>query len=488
MTEVLSQNEIDQLLAAINANDSEQITAGGRKIKIYNFKCPHKFTREQIMAISLVHDTFARLTTTSLSAHLRSMVHVHVASVDQLSYEEFIRSIPTPTTLAILSMTPLKGNAILEIAPDVTSAIIDRICGGSGEVEKYRHELTDIETSIMENVIVSMLGNIREGWDGIMDLQPRLGQIDTNPQFAQIVPPTEMVVLVELEAKVGDVEGIINICIPYSTIEPIIGKLSIWHKEGQNNTLLRFSTNLELISREDVPVRLTAEVLRRDYPIKEILNWDIGTIILPFHSLKPGYCYLRLGDRRVWQCQILPDCKGLPKRITVVNYAEKPFGTEGNYMEMDKANPLVRDALFSAMMKVSVELGCTFKTVKEVFSMGEGTIVELDKLAGEAVDIIANGVRIAKGEVVVIDENFGVRITEIIGTPDASGQSGQDEPQQPAPEPPEPTKPRETAAEQNAAPNNVSVEQGFPIGTKENPADLETVEGENAFVNWLKRN
>jgi flagellar motor switch protein FliN len=166
--------------------------------------------------------------------------------------------------------------------------------------------------------------------------------------------------------------------------------------------------------------------------------------------------------------------------------AEKPFGTEGNYMEMDKANPLVRDALFSAMMKVSVELGCAFKTVKEVFSMGEGTIVELDKLAGEAVDVMANGVRIAKGEVVVIDENFGVRITEIIGTPDASGQCGQSEPQQPTPETPEPTKPGETAAEQNADPCNVSVEQGFPIGTKENPADLETEEGENSFVNWLK--
>jgi len=485
MTEVFSQDVIARFLAAINTSKSER-TADGQKIKIYNFKCPYKFTREQIRTISLIHDIFARLTTVSLSANLRSMVHVHVASVDQLSYEEFIRSIPTPTTMAILNMTPLKGYAIMQIAPDVTFSIIDRISGGCGEGTKSQHELTDIETSIMENVIVRMLGNMQEGWAGIMDLQPRLGQIDTNPQFAQIVPPNEMVLSVTLEAKMGDVEGIINICIPYSTIEPIIGKLSIWRKEGQNNTLLRFSTNLELISREDVPVRLSAEVLRRDFPIKEILNWDIGTIILPFYSLKPGHCYLRLGDRRVWKCQILPDCKGLPKRIAVVNYAEKPFGTEGNYMEIDKANPLVRDALFSAMMKVSVELGCTFKTVKEVFSMGEGTIVELDKLAGEAVDVIANGLPIAKGEVVVIDENFGIRITEIIGIPDASEQCGQSEPQQSASELPGPTKPGETAAEQNADPNNVSVEQGFAIGTKENPADLETVEGKNAFANWLE--
>jgi len=428
MTQVLSQDVIARFLAAINTSKSER-TADDRKIKIYNFKYPFKFTREQISAISLVHDTFARLTTTSLSAHLRSIVHVHVASVDQLSYEEFIRSIPTPSTLAILNMTPLKGNAILEIAPDVTFSIIDRISGGTGEGTKSQHELTDIETSIMENVIVRMLGNMREGWDGIMDLQPRLVQIDTNPQFAQIVPPNKMVLLVTLEAKVGDVEGMINICIPYSTIELIIGKLSIWRKEGQNNTLLRFSTNLELISREDIPLRLNAEIFRCNFTIKEILKWNIGTVILPLRSLIRGYCYLRFGDRRVWKCQILPDCEGLPKRIAVVNYAEKPFGTEGNDMEMDEVNPLVVDALSCAAMKISVELGNTLKTVKEVFAMGEGTIIELDKFAGDFVDIKANGVLFALGEVVCIDENnFGVMIKKISRTPFTPDQSESQQP------------------------------------------------------------
>jgi flagellar motor switch protein FliM len=256
-----------------------------------------------------MHETFARITTNSLSAQLLSIVHIHVASVDQLTYEEFIRSIPTPTTLTIINMDPLNGNAILEIDPDVSSAIIDRACGGTGEETKYRHELTDIESSIMEGIIVRFLGNLREAWTQVIDLKPRLGQIDTNPQFTQIVPPNEMAVLITLETKIGNVEGMINICIPYPTIKPIINKLSVryWYKDFQVTILSSSSANLELTGREDIPIRLSAEILRRDYLLKEILKWDIGTVILPLCQIAPGFCYLVIGDRRVWQCQILPD-------------------------------------------------------------------------------------------------------------------------------------------------------------------------------------
>ncbi|GBU28628.1 flagellar motor switch protein FliM [Treponema sp. R8-4-B8] len=420
MTEVLSQDEIDQLLAAINATGKEtentSTDADSRKIKIYDFKRPDKFSKEQIRTFSFLHETFARLTTTSLSAQLRNMDHVHVASVDQLTYEEFIRSIPTPTTLAVINMDPLKGNVILEIDPDITFSIIDRICGGTGEKTKSQHELSDIEQSIMENIIVRMVGNLREAWTRIIDLRPRLAQVDTNPQFVQIVPPNEMGVLITLETKVGDVEGMINIFIPYITVEPIIEKISIWRMSSHNNTLLRLSTKIELNKRKDVPVRLSAEILSRDYPIKEVLKWDTETLILPLRPLTPGYCYLRLGDRRVWQCQILPDCKWFPKKIAIVNYAEKPFGTEGN-KKINEVNPLVSDALSSAMVKINVELGAALKTVKEVFAMGEGMIVELDTLAGQPLDVKANGILIATGEAVVIDENFGVRITEFIENP-----------------------------------------------------------------------
>jgi flagellar motor switch protein FliM len=308
MTEVLSQDEIDQLLNAINAGETEpedfRPTADTRKIKIYDFKRPDKFSKEQIRTVQIMHETFARLTTTSLSASLRSMIHIHVASVDQLTYEEFIRSIPTPTTLAIINMDPLKGNAILEIDPAVTFSIIDRLFGGTGEGTKVQHELTDIETSVMEGIIVRILGNMREAWTTVIDLRPRLGQIDTNPQFAQIVPPNDMVVLVTLETKVGEVEGMMNFCIPYLTIEPIISKLSAqyWYssvRRGPN------TENLNVLKDKlaTVDVNVVAEIGRINVSIRDVLSLQVGDVVRLYNT-KVGDPYaLNIGSRKKFLCR-----------------------------------------------------------------------------------------------------------------------------------------------------------------------------------------
>ncbi|MDR1108278.1 MAG: flagellar motor switch protein FliM [Spirochaetaceae bacterium] len=308
MTEVLSQDEIDQLLTAINAGDTEpedfKSAADTRKIKIYDFKRPDKFSKEQIRTVSIMHETFARLTTTSLSANLRSMVHVHVASVDQLTYEEFIRSIPTPTTLAIINMDPLKGNAILEIDPAVTFSIIDRLFGGTGEGTKAQHELTDIEQSVMEGIIVRILGNMREAWATVIDLRPRLGQIDTNPQFAQIVPPTEMVVLVTLETKVGDVEGMMNFCIPYLTIEPIIGKLSaqFWYSSVRRGTT---TENLNVLKEKlaTVDVNVVAEIGKIQIPVRDVLSLRVGDVVR-LSNVRVGDTFsLNIGSKKKFLCR-----------------------------------------------------------------------------------------------------------------------------------------------------------------------------------------
>lgn len=308
MTEVLSQEEIDQLLTAINAGETEpedfKPATDTRKIKIYDFKRPDKFSKEQIRTVSIMHETFARLTTTSLSANLRSMVHVHVASVDQLTYEEFIRSIPTPTTLAIINMDPLKGNAILEIDPAVTFSIIDRLFGGTGEGTKAQHELTDIEQSVMEGIIVRILGNMLEAWATVIDLRPRLGQIDTNPQFAQIVPPTEMVVLVTLETKVGEVEGMMNFCIPYLTIEPIIGKLSAqyWYSSVRRGTT---TENLNILKEKlsSVDVNVVAEVGKIQIPVRDVLSLRVGDVIRLYNVRVGDPMTLNVGNKRKFLCR-----------------------------------------------------------------------------------------------------------------------------------------------------------------------------------------
>jgi flagellar motor switch protein FliM len=309
MTEVLSQDEIDQLLSAINngeSADTEEIRApaDNRKIKIYDFKRPDKFSKEQIRTVQIMHETFARLATTALSANLRSMVHVHVASVDQLTYEEFIRSIPTPTCLAIINMDPLKGNSILEIDPAITFSIIDRLFGGTGEGNKVQHELTDIEQSVMEGIIVRLLGNMREAWGQVIDLRPRLGQIDTNPQFAQIVPPTEMVVLVTLETKVGDVEGMMNFCIPYLTIEPIIGKLSaqFWYSNAHQ---VASTEDLSVLKEKllNVDVTLVAEVGRIQVPVGDVLALAPGDVIRLYDTRVGDPFSLAVGSVPKFECR-----------------------------------------------------------------------------------------------------------------------------------------------------------------------------------------
>ena len=308
MTEVLSQDEIDQLLTAINTGDSDtedfRSVNDTRKIKIYDFKRPDKFSKEHIRTVSMMHETFARLTTTSLSAQLRSMAHVHVATVEQLTYEEFIRSIPTPTTLAVINMDPLKGSAVLEIDPAVTFSIIDRLFGGKGHGTKVQRELTEIENSVMEGVIVRILANMREAWTTVIDLRPCLGQIETNPQFAQIVPPAEMVVLVTLETKVGDEEGMINFCLPYITLEPIISKLStqFWFSSVRRNTTTQYMAIIK-DRLSTVEVDVVAEVGSLNVPVRDVLNLRVGDVVrLPNVRVDDPF-RLSVGNKPKFLCQ-----------------------------------------------------------------------------------------------------------------------------------------------------------------------------------------
>lgn len=327
MNEVLSQDEIDQLLQAISSGDSEaddyKPVNDTRRIKIYDFRRPDKFSKEQIRTVSNMHETFARLTTTSLSAQLRTLVHVHVASVDQLTYEEFIRSIPTPTTLAVINMDPLKGNAVLEIAPEITFIIIDRLFGGSGDTGgKVNRDLTDIEQSVMEGIIVRILANMREAWTQVIDLRPRLQQIETNPQFAQIVPPNEMVILVTLEIKIGEEAGMMNICIPYITIEPIVSKLSsqFWFSSVRRSSTTQY---LGILKEKlaDVEMELVADIGSINVPIRDVLALRIGDVVR-LDNIRVGEpLTLSVGSKKKFYCQ--PGVVGKKMAVQIIGKIEE---------------------------------------------------------------------------------------------------------------------------------------------------------------------
>ena len=218
MTEVLTQDEINELLAAINASAEDDSESSGSDDR------PKEIPREKLRAIHAIHENFARNACKSLSAQLGSVVKMGVASIDMLFMDEFFRIIPVPNVMGIINMEPLKGSIVMEIDPAIAFAIIDRIHGGSGEAKK-QHELTDAEKIIMQGVFVSLLNNLREAWSETISLQPRFEKIETDPKFVQAAPLKESVVLVTLEAKIGNAEGMINCCIPYPVIQPIMEKL-----------------------------------------------------------------------------------------------------------------------------------------------------------------------------------------------------------------------------------------------------------------------
>lgn len=285
MADVLSQNEIDELLSAIstgvvNAENIKQ-EQKQKKIKLYDFKRPDKFSKDQIRTLYMLHENFARLLNTYLSAHLRTMVQVSVASVDQLTYEEFIRSMPNPSVISVFEMRPLSGNALMEINPSIVFSIIDRLFGGVGTPPAKPRELTDIEQSIVARLMNKALESLSEAWRQVVNIEPRLEVIESNPQFTQIVPPNDMVVIVTLQTRIAQTEGFINLCIPYLVLEPIMPKLttSFWvassiARAGSKTNVTQMQKKLE---RTLVP--LMVELGKVNVTVGEMLDLTVGDVI-----------------------------------------------------------------------------------------------------------------------------------------------------------------------------------------------------------------
>lgn len=284
MSDVLSQAEIDALLSAlasgtVTAEDVKQEDLS-RKIRTYDFKRPNKFSKDQIHTLQVIYENYCRSLTTYFSAHLRTLIQINVMSVDQLTYEEFIRSIPNPTIINIFTLSPLEGNGIMEINPSIAFSIIDRLFGGPGKAPEKIRGLTEIEQSVFQRTTRRMLDNFTEAWENIIHIKARLEMIETNPQFTQVVAPAEMVVLITLECKIGEVEGMINICLPYILLEPIVSKLSaqFWFsssaKERTAEQLDALKTRLE---RARVP--LTALLGRTTIKLGELLELQRGDVI-----------------------------------------------------------------------------------------------------------------------------------------------------------------------------------------------------------------
>jgi flagellar motor switch protein FliM len=327
MTEILTQHDIDQLMDFLSSGQAlpEEPDARPRQrtVKIYDFKRPEKFSKDQTRLVGLMHEIFARQTASLLTSRLNLPAQVRLTPVDQLSYEEFTRSIPSGSTLAVINMDPLNGAAVLTIDSGLTSCIIDRLFGGSGQETKTDRDLTDFETPVMEGIIVRMLGSLREAWAPLVDVRPRLAQIETNPQFAQIVPPGDMAMLVTLEARIGNVEGLMTLCIPYLTLEPIIAKLSaqILYGSARRGTDPGDVGNVRE-SLAETEVTVAAELGTQQVTMRDVLGLEVGDVVRLRKAELGGLLTVRVGDREKFYCR--PGVLGASRAVQVIRKAEDP--------------------------------------------------------------------------------------------------------------------------------------------------------------------
>jgi len=282
--DILSQNEIDELLKALNTGEIDvqqmQTTTQEKKVKVHDFRKPSKFAKDHLKTLHIIHENYARLVTNFLSGYLRTLVQVDFMTVEPLPYSDFSNSISNPAMMAIVDFTPLSGSIILEMAPSIAYALVDRILGGRGALIEKIRGFTEIELAIIERVIIQILNLLREPWENVISIRPRLERIETNAQFAQIVSPNEIVALITLSARVGDVEGMINICIPHMVVEPIISKLStrLWFKMVEKETTNEVKETIEnKIQNTRVPVR--ALLGRTTITVNDFLDLQIGDVI-----------------------------------------------------------------------------------------------------------------------------------------------------------------------------------------------------------------
>jgi len=284
LVDVLSQNEIDALLAALSSGemDAEELKKEEtqKKVRSYDFKRATRFSKDHLRSLTRIHENFARLLTTYFSTQLRTFVQISVVQVEQLPYDEFIRSIPKMTILNIFEADPLEGRMVLEVHPNVAYAMLDRLLGGGGNSPTKINVLTEIETIIMARIFSRALETLQEAWKTVADVFPSYDTLETNPQFMQIASANDTIALISLSTKIGDTTGMINLCIPHVVIEPIMPHLSVHHMFVTHKKTKSTDESDALKSRVNkAKLQVIAELGNSQITVREFLGLAVGDVI-----------------------------------------------------------------------------------------------------------------------------------------------------------------------------------------------------------------
>lgn len=283
MPDVLSQDEIDNLLKALSSGEldvEEMKSTDEKQVKNYDFARPSKFSKEHLRTLEIIFEHFGRLLATNLPAYLRKSVSVDIVNSEVVIYSEFSNALSNPVLLGVVSMKPLAGNMVMEMASNLGFAIVDRLLGGTGVALDKERDFSEIELTIIERIFSICVNLLREPWENVIKVTPRLERIETNSQFAQIISPTETIAIITINLKIGDVEGLMNVCLPYTLLEPVMDKLNtkFWFSNMQEKDPTMYGEVIEnVISKTKVPIK--AILGESKVNVSDFVNLQIGDII-----------------------------------------------------------------------------------------------------------------------------------------------------------------------------------------------------------------
>lgn len=282
MSEILSQSEIDSLLNALSAGeyDADDYKEQDEKmVKNYDFARPSKFSKEHLRTLEIIFEHYGRLLATHLPGYLRKNVQVEVVNSEAVVYSEFSNALSNPVMLGIINFAPLNGNIIIEWASNLVYTMIDRMLGGEGEPLEKNREFSEIELVIFERIFNVCVKLLVEPWQSVTEISPKLEKMETNSQFAQIVSPSEMIAIISMNVKIGDIEGLMNVCLPYICLEPIMDRLNTkyWFSTMQENNGEYEELMEALINKAYIPVSVILG--RSTINVNDFINLQVGDII-----------------------------------------------------------------------------------------------------------------------------------------------------------------------------------------------------------------
>ncbi len=332
MKDVLSRLEADSLISSLGPGEMESEgvnpkAEGLEDINTYDFKRPNKFSKEQIRTLQIIHENFARTLGNFLSAYVRTVIKIEVTSISQVSYGEFINSLPVPTFMAVLRLSPQLGSAVLQTDLKFVFPVIDLLCGGEGQVSTNLRELTEIEQTMMKRVYTTILDNLKYSWQDITSLESVIDSLETNPQYNQALASNETVVIITLQSQVGDNQGFINICLPFISLEPVINQLSAQHC-FRNMGHKPKKENMALLCQriEGSEVELTVNLGETVISMKDFLEIQVGDVLPLEKSLGQE---LDLYVENSLKYKVLPGISGNKRSVQITRWVGEEVLIDG---------------------------------------------------------------------------------------------------------------------------------------------------------------